>query len=184
MGKTAAVIAVAAFAALAGGYWPALWNVCVLDRDALLAGQVWRLWTGHLMHLDLPHATVNLAALGIISGCAARWHLLVPLMLVSLLLMPLLGLALMLVRPELHWYVGLSGLLHGGMVWLLPVRGGRWVWPVIALVVAKLVWQGIAGVEPWVVQEAHWLGAALGAAMVWPARRLLAAKQLDAAAMR
>lgn len=184
MAGAAAVVAIAAFAALAGLYWPGLWNACALDRDALLAGQVWRLWSGHLMHLDLRHAGMNLAALAVLSVAAMRWRLLAPLLLTSSLLMPALGLALLTALPGLHWYVGLSGLLHGWLVWLLLVRGGRLAWLGLVLVAAKLVWQGIGGVEAWVVQESHWLGALIGAAMAWPARRLLPAKGRDTPATR
>ena len=32
---------------------------CVLDRDALANGEVWRLWTGHLAHFSVSHLLVD-----------------------------------------------------------------------------------------------------------------------------
>ncbi len=184
MAGAAALVALAAFAALAGLYWPALWEACTLDRDAVLAGQVWRLWSGHLMHLDLRHAGINLAALAILAVVAARWRRLVPLLLVSAVLMPALGLAVLLVLPQLHWYVGLSGLLHGWLAWLLLVRGSRLAWAGLALLAIKLACEavGLGGAAAWVIHEAHWLGALLGAVLAWPARWRVPAQGPDTAA--
>lgn len=38
----------------------------IFDRDAIAAGQLWRLVTGHLVHSDPAHLVWNLAALGLL----------------------------------------------------------------------------------------------------------------------
>ena len=44
---------------------PTAW---VFDRDAVLAGEWWRLITGHWVHSDLNHLVWNLAAFGLLAG--------------------------------------------------------------------------------------------------------------------
>ena len=138
----------------------------VLDRDKLMAGQVWRLWTGHLAHVDATHAAVNLAALTILAAVAARMRQLSPLVLASLVLMPGIGIGLLLTSPDLQWYTGLSGLLHGWAAWLLVRRGGKAALAGLMLLGLKLAWEALpetgahTGVP--VAIRAHQLGAAGG----------------------
>ena len=82
---------------------------------------------------------------------------------------------MLLWQPELKWYVGLSGALHGmfaaGAVVALAAGDRAALLLAVALVV-KLAWEGIAGPMPgsgeWVgarvVTEAHLYGALAGAA--------------------
>ena len=97
-------------------------DALVLDRDAVLGGQLWRLWSGHWVHLDARHAAINLAALMVMALIAGRMRLLRPLLVASLLMMPLIAALLLLTAPDLQWYAGLSGLLHGWAAWPSPDR--------------------------------------------------------------
>ncbi len=153
--------------ALAGLHWPAVFDALVLERDAVLRGQLWRLWSGHLVHLDLRHATFNLAALALLAAIAARMRQLPALLRTSLLLMPLLSIGLLLAAPALQWYAGLSGLLHGWAAWLLLRHGGRIALAAGIVLAAKLAWEQIAPATgsmafP-VIHAAHLIGALLGA---------------------
>jgi len=145
--------------------WPAIFDQLMLDRDAVLAGQVWRLWTGHLMHLDLRHAAVNLAALALLALIAARMRALPLLLGGSLLLMPAISLGLLLCVPDLQWYAGLSGLLHAWTAWLLVRKGGVAAVAGLALLAAKLAWETALSLTSMgipVVLEAHRIGALAG----------------------
>lgn len=155
----------------------ALWQLLALQRAALGDGQWWRLWSGHLMHLDARHALLNIAALLLLAWLAARARQLRALLGMSVLLMPLLSLILLASLPTLDWYVGLSGLLHGWAAWLLLQHRGPW--PLaglagLAALAAKLGWEAIATpstAAAWpVVSEAHLIGALLGALLALPAR--------------
>lgn len=80
------------------------------ERQAILAGEVWRLWSGHFVHYGAPHALSNglsLLVLGIclphVTGRAiARCLLLAPV---------LISLALLALAPQLATYRGASGLV-------------------------------------------------------------------------
>lgn len=153
--------------------WPPAFAALLLDRDALAQGQVWRLWSGHLLHLDAAHAALNLAALAVIVLLAQRQRMFGEVVAAALAGMPLLSLALLWLDPALQWYAGLSGILHGLLVVVLARRGGILAWSVLALLAAKLAWEWHAG-SSWqgfsVVTLAHRLGAAWGVAWVIAAR--------------
>jgi rhomboid family GlyGly-CTERM serine protease len=110
------VIAVVALAAAAV---PGSLESLALDREALAAGQIWRLATGHLVHGSIYHLGLDLAA----------W------VLAGLLFEPILGrrywtvlavsaafidAGFLLLQPDLAAYCGLSGVLNGIATLFLP----------------------------------------------------------------
>ena len=96
-------------------------------RRALLATEPWRLLTGHLVHINWPHAVINAAALLIVARLFAP-DLSAPRQLVVLLSAGVvIGLGLAALAPGILWYRGLSGVLHalffaGAAKWLFSVR--------------------------------------------------------------
>lgn len=86
------------------------------ERTAVLDGQWWRLFTAHAVHLDALHLAMNALALGgLLLLC--RPVLTVPQALACLVLYaPAVGLGLLLFSPDVAWYAGLSGVLHGLLV--------------------------------------------------------------------
>lgn len=149
-----------------------MFDALVLDRDAVLGGQLWRLWSGHWVHLDARHAAINLAALVLMALIAARMRQLRPLLVASLPMMPLVAALLLLTAPDLQWYAGLSGLLHGWAAWLLLRRGGGVATIGAVLLAGKLVWEQIAPAADAsafpVIHTAHLIGALVGAALALP----------------
>ncbi len=144
------------------------------ERGAIESGQYWRLLSGHLVHLGLGHLWPNLAALVVIGALfddvfdnADWWRL-------TLALAAAIDVGLYWLNPNVLWYVGLSGVLHGfvaaGALALLLRRQPLGV--VLALGVgAKLAFEQIVGPVPFtaasvggpVVVAAHLYGAAGGA---------------------
>ncbi|MDM7321884.1 MAG: rhombosortase [Gammaproteobacteria bacterium] len=104
---------------LLGGLWCvlqahgglALWGY---DRQAIGDGQVWRLLTGQLVHLNAVHLVLNLLGL---AGVMAVWsrELAHPVALLGMFLggVCAVGLGLWWLVPEVAWYAGASGVLHG-----------------------------------------------------------------------
>lgn len=173
VGRTGTAVAASVGLSLAAGAvawasirWPSVFKALALDREALQAGEYWRLWSGHLPHLDATHALLNLAALAALVFVASRMRQLPALLACTLLLMPLLSLILLLAVPGLQWYVGLSGLLHGWVAWLLWRQGGLIAVIGYMLLAAKLTWEALRTNAPHtafpVVTEAHLIGATIG----------------------
>lgn len=157
------------------------------DRQAILAGEVWRLFTGNLVHLGWPHVWLNAAGLALI------WLLFGSLLSPSVWLLHAawaslaVGLGLLCFDPGLNWYVGLSGVLHGLFVagLLAEYRNQRgFAVFVFAIFSAKLVWEQLYGPLPGseraaggnVVVDAHLYGAIgglLGYALGVALRRIM-----------
>jgi rhomboid family GlyGly-CTERM serine protease len=84
-----------------------------LNRDAVGAGEWWRLLTGHLVHYGLYHLAMNLLALALIGYVFLRRLNAVVYLGLLLVCSLVVSLGLLLGTPELHYYAGFSGVLHG-----------------------------------------------------------------------
>lgn len=172
-----AVIAVAGFAHLlpdAAREW------LLYDRRAIAVGQLWRLVSGHFLHTNLNHLLMNGAALFILFcmfgprlGALKSVGLL-------LLLCALCGAGLFVFAGGLQRYVGLSGVLHGLIVWgsIADIRRGERLGLVLLLgAVAKIAWEQLGGdtgataalIDAEVAIAAHLWGALAGLLVSLPA---------------
>jgi rhomboid family GlyGly-CTERM serine protease len=142
------------------------------DRVALVHGELWRLVTAHLVHLDVHHALLNCLGLLLMWALFARDYTPRQWLLVLLGSMAVIDAGLALWDSTLRWYVGSSGALHGAMAagTLAHLkRHERDGWLLAAFLVGKIVWeQGVgalplSGSDP-VVVDAHLFGAAGGLA--------------------
>jgi rhomboid family GlyGly-CTERM serine protease len=142
------------------------------ERDAVLAGQVWRLLTGNLVHLGWIHLLLNLGTLLVF------WLLFGYAMTVRQVLFGFLfaclgtGVGLLLFSPDINWYVGLSGSLYGLLVFgaLASLRSRPFLASTaLLLILIKLLYEILAGPLPGfeiiganVVTDAHLYGAVSG----------------------
>jgi rhomboid family GlyGly-CTERM serine protease len=118
-------------------------------REALEGLQLWRLLTAHAAHLGVAHGALNGAALVLIwrigrdTTSLREWAWL------------LLGAAaavdagLYWLSPDVEWYVGASGVLHGLLggvaVLMLDRAARRFGAALLAAIVAKLAWEQVSG---------------------------------------
>ncbi len=137
-------------------------------------GEFWRLLSGNLVHLGWPHTLMNLFGLGLIWGLFWNSFSQIQWLIIALASALAVSLGLLAFNPQLVWYVGLSGLLHGlfvaGAVGGIR-RGDRREAILLVAVVGKLIWEQACGALPGsaemaggpVVVDAHLYGAAGGA---------------------
>lgn len=155
------------------------------ERASLINGEWWRWITAHFVHLNVAHLSLNLAGLALCGLLVGQG--LTGVQGISVLTGALLGcsLGLWLLNPQLEWYVGLSGVLHGlllGGALGLPRSQQRWKWIIAALVLGKLVFEQFGGpplatqklIEHSVIVDAHLYGAA-GGTLGWFIYRALSA---------
>jgi rhomboid family GlyGly-CTERM serine protease len=163
----------------------ALPELLEFDRHAVLAGEAWRLWTGHLMHYSTQHALVDLAT-GLAAGAIAlRRTGARRLMLALALGAPFISAGLLLIAPQCLYYRGLSGIDI-----MLVVLAGATLWPnagrlargallsAAAALAAKITAEALGHAQGWsalppdvaIAWQAHLLGALAGviAAFVLP----------------
>jgi rhomboid family GlyGly-CTERM serine protease len=81
------------------------------DSIALAKGQLWRLWTAHLVHFSAPHAVANAVAFLAIGTIAERQAGTRALASALAFCAPLIGAGLWMVSPGLATYRGLSALV-------------------------------------------------------------------------
>jgi len=143
------------------------------DRPQIAAGQWWRLLSAHFVHLDANHALLNVFGVVLMWALFARdyspwrWAAIYSFTCV------VIGVGLWFRNPELYWYVGASGALHGvmaaGTVAHLR-RGDLDGWILAAFLIAKLSYEQIVGALPFVgsgdtIVDAHLYGAVGGLAL-------------------
>jgi rhomboid family GlyGly-CTERM serine protease len=150
------------------------------DRVWIGQGEVWRLLSGHVAHLGWSHLALNSTGLVLIwflvggAQSIRAWILIIAISIAAI------DIGFWLQQPQLHWYVGMSGFLHGilaaGIVSRLRHLQAETV-VLAVLLVAKIAWEQLSGPLPGseatsggpVVVAAHLygaLGGALGAFLV------------------
>lgn len=140
--------------ALASGIvfcFPMLNSWLLYNRELILHGQIWRAWTGHLVHYSSSHFLWNLIIfvaagswLEFIRPRSARWfYLACP---------PVIAATLLIGEPTLERYAGLSGLASGVLVFLAFVQLSEnnaeptWFWvAVFGLVMVKIALETVTG---------------------------------------
>lgn len=142
------------------------------DRAAIRTGEVWRLLTGHFVHLDFRHTAVNIAGVALIAALFSRLYGVQRWVFISVTSIAAVDAGLWFANPEIEWYVGASGWLHG-----LMAAGAIGQWRdrrIEALILGaflflKLAWEQWSGALPFsgvqddVVVDAHLYGALGGA---------------------
>lgn len=170
---------------------PAVSERLIYDRALIFQGQVWRIWTGHVVHYGFSHFFWDFAVF-VPAGCwlerlwpkSARWfYLLSPLV---------ISIALLAWDSALLRYAGISGVATGTLVLLAACQLSRgkpepaWFWlAVLALVGVKIGHELITG-APLVVSDfagirsvplAHISGAVCGG-IFWGVSRLKASTRI------
>jgi rhomboid family GlyGly-CTERM serine protease len=182
-------LALAALMSLLTMAGPNVIQVLRYDRTAVLAGEAWRLVTAHLVHHDLTHLAWNLAGLALVAWLFAAEFNTRQWLLILAASTAAIDVGFLVLLPQLEWYVGFSGVLHGAMAagllaWLTRTRD-RLTWFVAAVFAAKLGWEHVAGPLPFtavtldlpVIYQAHSYGALGGllmtAALEWRRRSMI-----------
>lgn len=151
------------------------------QRAELQAGELWRIWTGHLVHLNTTHALLNIAGLFLVTFWVGNERKLINWGAAGVLIATAISASLYIWSEPIHYYVGLSGVLHGLLIFGLAPSCGRGEpigWAAVLAVAIKLLYEQVIPAEhaamevliagP-VVSIAHVYGALAGAllAFIW-----------------
>ncbi len=140
------------------------------DRVWIGQGEAWRLISGHFTHLGWSHLALNSVGLLLVWYLVGKAYTLRSWAMVIGMTLATMDVGFWLLNPELYWYVGMSGLLHG-----LLTAGivARWnsidaeTVILMLLIIAKIAWEQFSGPVPGsestsggpVVVDAHLYGA-------------------------
>jgi len=142
------------------------------DRMLVIHGEYWRLFTGHWVHGSLRHMALNAAGALIIAFLFTRTYAVKYWLWILAISLIAIDIGFLALEPQLQWYVGASGVLHGALAagvvawWRMESRGMALA--LSAIVVGKLSWEHwhgalpLAGEMP-VIVDAHLYGAIGGA---------------------
>ena len=151
------------------------------DRAAILDAQLWRLLTGHFVHLGPGHYVLNAIAVFLVWVAVSEYLTNRQWLIATAVTIVCVNAGLWLFNPEIVWYVGMSGFLHGLLVTGI-VKGFQFLPRQAVLgglvVAAKIVYEQMLGPMPGseqsaggdVVVDAHLYGALAGlaiAAVFW-----------------
>ena len=143
------------------------------QREALEQGEIWRLFSGHFVHLNNKHLILNLIAwfiiffLGVNHLSVMRWMTLLIILTLSI------SAGLYYFVPTVIFYGGLSGVLHGYFAYILV----EWIkqkqkvaWLILFLLLIKILFENFSDkgsstaeyLNIQVVTEVHLIGAFVG----------------------
>lgn len=160
-------------------------DALLYDRAAIADGQLWRLITGHVVHVDGGHLAWNVGAFFIMGTILETRLNLSPRCHLGVLLSGVVAVSLWLWfgQSDLARYAGLSAVLNAQFIVLAAVMWRETQNPLalvaglggIAKTVVELGWQtALLTAPPWPpVPEAHAAGLLAGAAWVWVKRQNL-----------
>ena len=137
-------------AALAVAWCPGLAPALIYDRPAILAGESWRLFTGHWVHFSSAHLAFDLVALGV-AGAIAETRSTPRFGWLCLVAPWSIGAVTLVLAPDMRYCGGLSGLAVAVLVLLAlsglgDSRGWRRVWLAVLIgVAAKLGYELVTG---------------------------------------
>ncbi len=155
------------------------------DRVAILDAESWRLLTGHLVHLGLNHYLLNAIALILVWVAVGEYFTNRQWLIVTVVSIAGVNAGLWIFDPQLIWYVGMSGFLHG-LLAAGMVKGFQFLQREAVLggmvVLVKIVYEQTLGPFPGseqsaggsVVVNSHLYGALAGlgvAAVFWNSGR-------------
>jgi rhomboid family GlyGly-CTERM serine protease len=140
------VVTLAAVVIQFNGAWRPL---LIYDRTAVMQGEWWRIWTGHLVHFGWPHFVCDAGLFLILGRLIERVHPVISR--TALVAMPVvIAVTLYWLDPAMVRYGGLSA-VNFGLLLFLAGRGWQknwvdWFWPaVLAIYVAEVILETVYG---------------------------------------
>jgi len=151
-------------------------NLLCYDRPSIDNGQLWRLLSGHLMHLSWSHLGINLAGLMflwlLIRDCVTPKEFWLTIFFSALII----SLCLLDFNQEVLQYAGFSGVLHS--IWVVGALLGigakhKEAYLLLTILAFKLTWEQLLGPLStlikisggFIVVDAHLYGAIAGLMM-------------------
>ncbi len=134
-------VSLSALAIMFSAFGPSTEPLLEFNRTEIIEGEYWRLFTGNFVHYGFAHLAMNLAAFLLVGFSLLReisLRIYIPLLISSALAV---GVGTLLWNPELSFYRGLSGIIHGLIVagLLLNSFRNRWLsYAFLGLIFAKI----------------------------------------------
>jgi rhomboid family GlyGly-CTERM serine protease len=106
-------------------------SLLIFNREAILTGELWRLFTGHLVHFSGSHLLYDCIPL-LVSGAILESESRRRFALLSLVAAMLVSASILLFEPRLHFYGGLSALV---LVYIAALARSEIFYPRISVMI-------------------------------------------------
>ncbi len=131
-------------------------NVALLafDKEAIAAGEWWRLWTAHFTHFKFSQLILNSAVIALMGLMLARFTKLWQVLLSLLIAMPIMTGLLLLLMPDLIAYrgaFGVTAMMVMMAVWFLIVEDKRFSLAYWLGLMMLLLFVAKVGLETWLM---------------------------------
>ena len=153
--------------------FPVVYEWLRYDRVLFLQGEYWRVVTGQWIHITVMHALLNISVGLILYVLSRQLHIEAKFWQSLWVAVCGVAVALVLFLPDVSWYVGMSGFLHGVVIVVLVVftQQYRMLGGLILLGFAAKLWYefyygAVSDMGFNVVTEVHLAGAVSGFLLV------------------
>lgn len=164
-------------ALLVNWFDPQSYQLLAFYRDGISEFEWWRLLTANLVHTNFNHLLLNAAGLLLLWALHGFYYSTLSFLSVFILCSLGTTLAIYFLDPNLIWYAGLSGSLHGVFVWGAYwdiCKGLKSGWLLLAGLWLKIGYEQISGpdeniavlIDSKVAIDAHLFGALTGSLIV------------------
>ncbi len=145
-------------------------NLLIYQREEIIQGEVWRVLTGQLLHLSIEHYIYNIVAFLLLYIIAFQLHSKRIFWLSVIWCNITTGIAIFFLLPNIIWYAGASGFLHGvALVMIIQlIKQHRFFGLLfLLLLIIKLVYEQVFGTIGQfgfnVIVDVHLIGFIFGA---------------------
>jgi rhomboid family GlyGly-CTERM serine protease len=119
-------------------------NDLLFLRENIQQGEIWRIWTGNLIHSNYYHLGLNLSGFWLFVLIFKELINTTQLIVSLVILITAVGSGLYFLNPELYWYAGLSGVLYGlfiiGAMYALLDKDFITGISIIIVIPVKIIW--------------------------------------------
>lgn len=126
-----------------------IYDLLIYQREEIVQGEVWRLLTGQLLHLSIEHYIYNIVAFLLLYNIALKLHSERIFWLSVIWCNIATGLAIFFMLPNVIWYAGASGFLHGVVLVMIIQLIKQQLFLglfFLLIIITKLVYEQVFGV--------------------------------------
>ena len=147
-------------------FWQVNISIFEFNREQILHGEIWRIITGHFVHLNFEHFFFNAASLIVVSIIFRSKINITSLLLLSVFFSILISFLVLLLYPNIDWFNGFSGVLHAifSCLCIQSLTEDRMFKIMMAILLSKVTMENINffKLSEFALVELHLLGVIVG----------------------
>jgi len=124
-------------------------DVFIFSRERIISGEIWRIWSGQLVHSNYSHLLMNASGFVILLIIYKNTFSNIQLLIRIAYLSSCIGLGLYIFNPEIQLYAGLSGIIYG-LFTIAAIQAyfqnkHLLAYPIFIAISGKIFWENVDG---------------------------------------